>query len=198
MARHKARESKKTKQPAKRWQDKAYDKFIKPHEGTLRACIVNGLSGHPELIEDVLQTAKMEIVRSAPKFRGEASSKAFAMTIAHNCIKRAWRDMIVHERLVGEHLSRKQDRAQAPDPIKHLEYSYPEQKRRIAAILDQANLYPMPRKVMELVVGLYEPPMSIEKIAARLGKTNGAIRTILYRSRKKIRKNAGELLEELY
>ena len=147
-----------------------YTKYVK----TIREYFSRRLFGNSVLAEDLTQEVFVRAFRSLPIFRlTNASYATYLIRIAHNVLINYYRQ----NRTSFVALSGQEESAAVETPVAPL---------GLEALLQGLTVIEQ-----QVMFGKYRDGLRVRAIAERLGKTENAVKLILSRTRKKLKKSLG-------
>jgi RNA polymerase sigma-70 factor, ECF subfamily len=140
------------------------------------------VGGNEPVAEDLLQETLLEAVRSAASFRGDAALSTWLCTIARRRLARHYeRERRSEAARVGLRL------ALAPDPDLDLEDDATAERDEVVRCLGRISA-----TYRQVLVLKYLDELSVEEIAAEMGRTRVQVQSLLQRARDRLRDELGD------
>jgi RNA polymerase sigma-70 factor, ECF subfamily len=161
----------------------AWDEFYEEHVRELYGFVFRLLRGDPQTAADVFQDTWLDAIGHIGQFdprRGELRGWLFA--IARRRVARHWRQRLAHNlasaQACAEIPVETSDDAVVPDDVvEHLEQ----------ADVVQASLLALPPERRQVLIDKYVEELSVNQIAAKIGKSPKAVESLLSRAREQFR-----------
>jgi len=175
-----------------RGDDRAFERLVAKHQGAVIGTVAK-MTGRPGDAEDLAQQVFLRVWKSAPRYQATAKFTTWLFTIVRNLVfnetRRSYRrhEMSLEAHEEESHLE--QADALTPQPDSHLLHN----ELREAADRAIASL-PEPQR-LAVVMRRFEES-SYEEIAAVLGTTVPAVKSLLFRARQQIREVMKAFVED--
>ncbi len=175
-----------------RGDDRAFERLVAKHQGAVIGTVAK-MTGRPGDAEDLAQQVFLRVWKSAPRYQATAKFTTWLFTIVRNLVfnesRRSYRrhEMSLEAREQESHIE--QTDVSTPSPDSHLLHK----ELREAADRAIASL-PEPQR-LAVVMRRFEES-SYEEIAAVLGTTVPAVKSLLFRARQQIREVMKAFLED--
>ncbi len=175
-----------------RGDDRAFERLVAKHQGAVIGTVAK-MTGRSGDAEDLAQQVFLRVWKSAPRYQATAKFTTWLFTIVRNLVfnesRRAYRrhEMSLEAREQESHIE--QTDVSTPPPDSHLLHN----ELREAADRAIASL-PEPQR-LAVVMRRFEES-SYEEIAAVLGTTVPAVKSLLFRARQQIREVMKAFLED--